>query len=176
MRIGIFGGTFDPIHHGHIHAVAYAIEHASLDQCRIVVAGEPWQKDFVGADAHTRLGWAQLARDEYFPDSSQVIVDDREIKRGGETYTIDTLRELRTEFPDDTLVLIVGEDIPRTMSSWKDSDEVIELAELFIVPRSIFPTSSSYIRQCIAEKKSITGLLPAAIESEIMTKSLYNGH
>ncbi len=175
MRIGVFGGTFDPIHHGHIHAVAYSLEQASLDQCRMIVAGEPWQKDRVNVDAQTRLKWATSARDEYFSENSHVIVDDREIKRGGQTYTIDTLRELQEEFPSDTLVLIVGEDILRTISTWKDSDEVIERAELFIVPRSIFPTSSSYIRECIVEKKPITGLLPAVIEAEILAKSLYNG-
>lgn len=174
MRIGIFGGTFDPIHHGHIHAVAYALEHASLDQCRVVVAGEPWQKDGVAAPASNRLTWARMACEEYFGGNSSVIVDDREITRGGTTYTIDTLRELHEECPNDTLVLIVGEDIPHVISTWKDSDEIIERAELFIVPRTIFPTSSSYIRQCCAEKKPITGLLPAAIEAEILTKSLYN--
>jgi len=174
MRIGVFGGTFDPIHHGHVHAVAYAMEHASLDQCRIIVAGEPWQKDYVSVDAHTRLLWAYVACDEYFSENPNVIVDDREVKRKGATYTVDTLRELHEEFPDDTLVLIVGEDIPRTMSTWKDSDAIIELSELCVVPRSIFPTSSSYIRQCRAEKKSITGLLPAAIEAEIVANSLYN--
>jgi len=174
MRIGIFGGTFDPFHHGHVHAIAYALSEAKLDECRIVVAGEPWQKDFVGASAQMRLSWAQIACDEYFSHNTHVIVDDREVARGEVTYTVDTLRELHGEFPDDTLVLIVGEDIPATMSTWKDPDDIEKLAELFVVPRTIFPTSSSYIRQCCATQKPITGLLPAAIEAEIMTNLLYN--
>ncbi|HMS24630.1 MAG TPA: nicotinate-nicotinamide nucleotide adenylyltransferase [Acidimicrobiia bacterium] len=174
MRIGIFGGTFDPIHHGHIHAIAYAQQEANLDRVLVMVAGDPYHKEMSQVTAEQRYEWVRRACDEYFVDDASVIVDDREIKRKGPTYTIDTLRELKTELPGDSLVLIVGEDIPSQMSTWKESEAIKELAEIFVVPRTIFPTSSSEIRVLAAAKKPITGLLPAVIETEIIKKSLYN--
>lgn len=175
MRIGIFGGTFDPLHHGHIHAIAYALDSAHLDVCRVMVAGQPWQKDGNTANASWRLKMVRESCAQYFGKKSKsVIVDDREITRGGPTYTVDTLREHSAEFPDAQLVLIVGEDIPAMMSTWKDAEDINHLAEIFVVPRSIFPTSSSYIRSSVQAKKPITGLLPPAIEAEILSKSMYN--
>ncbi len=175
MRIGIFGGTFDPVHHGHIHAISYALEEGNLDLVLVMVAGDPYHKEVSNVSAQQRLDWVRRACNEYFPESECVVVDDREIKRAGATYTVDTLRELNTEFPDDSLVLIVGEDIPDQMSSWKEPEEIKTLAEIFVVPRTIFPTSSTEIRELVAGKNPITGLLPAVIEAEIVEKSLYNG-
>ena len=174
MRRGIFGGTFDPIHFGHIHAIAYAIEEANLDIMHVMVAGVPYQKQNISTDSNTRLDWVKAAIEEFYKDRKDVFVDEREILRDGPTYTIDTLREMREEFLGDDLVLVVGEDIVDTISTWNDSEEISELSDLFVVPRSIFPTSSSYIRAALAEKRPITGLLPSAIESEIIQKSLYN--
>lgn len=173
MRRGIFGGTFDPIHFGHIHAIAYAIEEANLDILHVMVAGDPYQKAEVVVGADQRLAWVKTSMDEFYPGRNDVLVDEREINRDGPTYTIDTLREMKEEFLGDELVLVVGEDIVDTISTWNNADEIAEISELFVVPRSIFPTSSTYIRGALHDKKPITGLLPAVIETEIYTNSLY---
>ena len=174
MRRGIFGGTFNPIHHGHIHAIAYALETADLDVIHVMVAGDPYQKNEVVIDSKLRLEWTKLAVEEFYPHRNEIVVDDREVLRSGPTYTIDTLRELQEEFFGDELVLIVGEDIVKSISTWNNADEIAEISEMFVVPRSIFPTSSTYIRTALRDKKPITGLLPASIEAEILSKSLYN--
>jgi nicotinate-nucleotide adenylyltransferase len=173
MRIGIFGGTFDPIHLGHVNAIRYSRDQANLDLIFVVVAGDPYQKDTPGADAAQRLSWVQMACDEAFPDDDSVIVDDREVRRNGPSYTVDTLEEIQAEYPEAELVLIVGEDIPETMSSWKEHDKIGQMAELFVVPRTIFPASSTHIRSCFAENKPLAGVLPAQIETEIREKALY---
>jgi nicotinate-nucleotide adenylyltransferase len=175
MRRGIFGGTFDPIHFGHIHAIAFGLDRFHLDVIHVMIAGDPYHKDVPGADASTRLRWVKEACNEFYANRNDVLVDDREIRRGGQTYTIDTVRELKNEFPNDDLVLLVGEDIPETMSSWKDGDELTKLVEIAVIPRKIFPTSATYIREQCSTKKPVTGLLPAFIEAEIIEKSLYNG-
>lgn len=173
MRRGIFGGTFDPIHFGHIHAIAYSINQANLDILHVMVAGDPYQKTDVFVNASQRLSWVNTSVSEFYPGRQDIVVDEREISRGGPTYTIDTLRDLSEEFRGDELVLVVGQDIVDTISTWNDADEISELSELFVVPRTIFPTSSTYIRAALHDKKPITGLLSAAIETEIYTKSLY---
>lgn len=173
MRIGIYGGTFDPIHFAHLHVIAYALENANLDLCHVVVAGEPWQKKDVGADSKTRLRWVEKSVQDFFPKAKNVIVDDREILRKGETYTIDTLVSFRKEFENDELVLIVGDDIPAKLSTWKDHEKILEMAEMFVVPRSIVPISSSYIRSQASENHTIKGLVPYGVEIDITNDLLY---
>lgn len=173
MRRGIFGGTFDPIHFGHIHAIAYSIQEANLDVLHVMVAGDPYQKTDVFVDSSQRLSWVKTSVNEFYPDRKDILVDEREINRAGPTYTIDTLRELREEFLGDELILVVGQDIVDTIATWNDADEILEISELFVVPRTIFATSSTYIRAALHDRKPITGLLPAVIETEIYEKSLY---
>jgi len=174
VRRGIFGGTFDPIHFGHIHAIAHACDVSKLDAIHIVVAGDPYQKSDLVASAHQRLSWVKAAIREFYPESKKVIVDDREINREGPSYTYDTVMEMKSEYPEDELVLVIGEDIVDTIGSWKETEKLSELVEIFVVPRTIFPTSSTYIRAQLKEKKPVTGLIPSAIEAEIIEKSLYN--
>ncbi len=174
MKIGIFGGTFDPIHNGHIFAIKYALENQQLDQLRVFVAGNPYQKEPPAVDAKQRLEWVESAIAEEFGPEERIIIDDREIHRKGNTYTIDTVRELQAEFKGAKLFLIVGHDILESISSWKDSDELLSKVEPLIVPRNPSDVSSSLIRSLLIEKKPLTGLLPAKIEREIIENSLYN--
>ena len=174
VRRGIFGGTFDPIHFGHIHAIAHSIFQANIEAIHVMVAGEPYQKENLMASAKQRLDWVNMAVGQFFPDNEIVKVDDREVFRDGPTYTIDSIKEIKAEFPEDELILVVGEDIVETIDTWKDSRQVQDLVEVFVVPRSIFPTSSSYIRAQLQQKRPITGLIPNEIEAEIVEKSLYN--
>lgn len=174
MRIGIFGGTFNPIHNGHLNAIKYAKKNADLDKIYVTVAGDPYHKQAPCIDANKRLEWVRSAVASCFEGDDSVLVDDREIVRNKETYTIDTLLEYKTEFTTDKLVLIVGDDIVDQISSWKDSEQIRQLAELFVVPRKIMPISSSDIRVLASQKRSIHGLVPTKIEAEIIEKSLYN--
>lgn len=172
MRLGIFGGTFDPPHNGHLFAIQYALEHAKLDKCLVVVSGDPWMKNNVNVDARTRLTWMKKICENNFDD--KVIVDDREVKRSGPTYTIDTLEELTEQYQDSELVLIVGEDIPPTMDKWKDIEKIRGMVEIFIVPREIVNVSSTQVREVLASNGDLKSLIPAEIEREITEKSLYN--
>lgn len=174
MRIGIYGGTFDPIHNGHLNAIGYAVDNSALDQIRVIVAGNPYQKQPPQANAKLRLEWAQIACGDAYPGRKEIFVDDREVKRPGNTYTIDTVRELEKEFPDSELILVVGEDLPDKIPYWKDGQELLKKVSVFVVPRSLFPASSSHIRNCFAEKKPLAGLLPDKIERDIREKALYN--
>lgn len=181
MRIGIYGGTFNPIHFAHLHDIAYACENADLDICHVVVAGDPWQKPNIEVDAMRRLKWVQTVTSAYFPGGvfesrqkkSQIIIDDREIVREGKTYTIDTLRSLKKQYENDEYVLIVGDDVPENIKTWKDHDEILKMVELFIIPRSIMPISSTYIRDQVKAGKTIRGLVPMAVEIDIFDHFLY---
>lgn len=172
MRLGIFGGTFDPFHIGHVFAIKYALDNAKLDKCLVVVAGDPWQKGNVIADAKTRYYWAKSVCEENFDE--KVIVDDREIKRSGPSYTVDTLEELLKENPSDQLVLIVGYDIPEKMDTWKNIDRIRSISELFVVPRDVIQVSSTEIRDSLRRGESVKSLIPLIVENDIRQKGMYN--
>lgn len=128
MRRGIFGGTFDPIHIAHLSAAEVAYHALALDVVTFLPAGAPWQKsDREVAPAEHRLAMTQLAVAgvDYFE------VDDREVRRPGPTYTIDTLDEM----PDDDITLILGADSAAAISSWHRSSEVLDRVDLAVVPR-----------------------------------------
>ena len=129
MRRGILGGTFDPLHLGHLLAGEIAYRQLGLDEVRFVPAGAPWQKsDRAVSDPMHR--WAMTQRSvagvDYF------VPDEREVERDGWTYTIDTLEEFA---PDDELVLILGADAAAGLPSWHRAADVIERAEIAVAPR-----------------------------------------
>src|SRR5579875_3427853 len=132
-RIGLFGGTFDPIHVGHLVAAVNARHALALDRVVMVVANVPWQK--AGARAVTpaeeRFALVQAA----VGDVPGVEAGRQEIDRGGESYTADTLAEWRERRPDDELFLVVGWDVAAELSTWERLDEVQRLATLVVVNR-----------------------------------------
>ena len=132
-RLGIFGGTFDPPHIGHLVA-AINVRHAlGLDRVLLTVANVPWQK--VGSrpvsPAEDRLAMVEAA----VADVDGLEASGREIARGGESYTIDTLEELLGEDASRQLFVIVGQDAAAGMPTWERCDEVRELATLVVVER-----------------------------------------
>ncbi|TWT70949.1 nicotinate (nicotinamide) nucleotide adenylyltransferase [Crateriforma conspicua] len=200
MRIGVFGGSFDPVHLGHLWIAESAIETLGLDQLRwIPTAKSPLKQDRQAAADETRVAMLRLA----LGGASQHVVDDREIRRGDVSYTVDTLSELKEEFPDDDLVLIVGSDLVPTLPKWRRLQDILSLADLSVFHRGGEPpidfggleqalgasvvgrlkgslvevprieVSSSEIRQRIADGKSIRFRVPHAVEVLIRTESLY---
>ncbi|MCD8211768.1 MAG: nicotinate (nicotinamide) nucleotide adenylyltransferase [Oscillospiraceae bacterium] len=128
MKIGIFGGTFDPPHLGHMDAAAAAVEQLELDKLLFMPAGIPPHKETAGGAApEQRLHMVELMADGMaMPDI--VEVSSMEIRREGKSYTVDTLRQLRLEYPDDELWLLMGTDMFMTLPDWREPDEIMKMA------------------------------------------------
>jgi nicotinate-nucleotide adenylyltransferase len=191
MRIGIMGGTFDPIHHGHLVAaeeVRYAFR---LDKVVFVPAGRPWQKDERGVTpAELRYEMTKRAVE----GEPSFEVSRMEIDRSGPTYTIDTLRGYRACAPQAELFFITGADAISQILSWKDADDALELATFVAVTRpahdlgEIGPRvrerveileipalaiSSTDIRRRVAEGRPVRYLVPDAVGRFIDEHGLY---
>lgn len=138
-RIGVFGGTFDPIHVGHLVAAVNARHAACLDRVLLVVANEPWQK--AGrwmTPALDRLALVEAALE----DVEGLEASDLEIARGGVSYTADTLSELHVLHPGAELALVVGADVAAQLATWERVDEVAARATLVVVNRPGIPRPS----------------------------------
>ncbi len=112
--IGIFGGTFDPVHFGHLRAAVETRELLKLEDFRLLPAGTPPHRSNTVASATHRLAMLRLAVSE----QSGFTVDDREVRRGGNSYMVDTLREIRNETGDSPLILMIGQDASNVLDSW----------------------------------------------------------
>ncbi|WP_072313363.1 nicotinate-nucleotide adenylyltransferase [Agrococcus sp. Marseille-P2731] len=129
-RLGIMGGTFDPIHHGHLVAASEVAQHFELDEVVFVPTGEPYQKrDVTPSEDRYLMTVVATASNPRFK-VSRVDVD-----RDGPTYTIDTLRDLRAQHPDADLFFITGADAFASIVEWKDADELWRLAHFVAVTR-----------------------------------------
>ena len=131
-RIGILGGTFDPVHVGHLALARAARDALALDEVRFVPTAHSWQKGAAGADARQRLAMVRLA----ISSSPGFAVDAREVERGGSSYTIDTLQALRAELgPKPSLVLLIGSDQLRNLWSWRRANELLDYAHIACTQR-----------------------------------------
>lgn len=135
-RIGVMGGTFDPIHHGHLVAASEVQQSFELDEVVFVPTGQPWMKEGVSAAEHRYLMTVIATASNPRFTTSRV-----DIERGGTTYTIDTLRDLRKQHPDADLFFITGADAVAQIVEWKDMDELWELAHFVAVSRPGHPLS-----------------------------------
>jgi nicotinate-nucleotide adenylyltransferase len=191
QRIGVFGGTFDPPHIGHLAVAAECRDRLDLDRMLLVVAGEPWQK--VGArevsPAPVRLDLTAAAVEAY----PGLEVCDLEVRRPGPSYTADTLEALGDRHRGAELFVLLGADAARGVPTWERVDQVIERATLVVcardggfgdlpsgvawrrvtVPR--IDVSSSDIRDRVAEGRSIEVLVPPAAALLIGELALYRG-
>ncbi|MGO2747973.1 nicotinate-nucleotide adenylyltransferase [Microbacterium sp.] len=129
-RIGVMGGTFDPIHHGHLVAASEVAHSFGLDEVVFVPTGHPWQKSNVTESEHRYLMTVIATA-----SNPQFTVSRVDINREGPTYTIDTLRDLKAERPDAELFFISGADAVAQILSWRDHDELWELAHFVAVSR-----------------------------------------
>jgi len=129
--IGVFGGTFDPIHFGHLRPALDVLEGLGLEQIRFIPCGQPPHRQLPVANAAQRLAMVQLA----IQDHPDFVADDREITRTGPSYMVDTLVSLRQEIPDKTFCLIVGMDAFCEFDTWKNWQEIMALANLIVIHR-----------------------------------------
>jgi nicotinate-nucleotide adenylyltransferase len=129
--IGLFGGTFAPIHHGHLRLALEVRERLALDRVHLIPAGTPPHRQAPGISAQRRLDWVRLA----CGNERGLVVDDREVRREGRSYTFDTLSGLRAEMPDASLVLMLGDDAANQFHTWHRWQEIPELAHLLFVER-----------------------------------------
>jgi nicotinate-nucleotide adenylyltransferase len=195
-KVGVLGGTFDPIHVGHLAAASAAIECANLDRVLFVPSAQPPHRAAALAPAGDRLEMCRLA----IAGEPRFEVSDVEIRRGGRSYTVDTLRELKRIQPADELFLILGWDAARLLRTWRDPKTVIDLASIVIISRpgtnaphqadfveagldsgrftfcglqTTPDVSGSEVRRSIGRGESVAGKVPAQVEQYIAAHHLY---
>lgn len=133
--LGIFGGTFTPIHHGHLRLALELRERLGLESVRLLPSGRPPHRAAPQVSAEKRLAWVRLA----VADEPGLLVDDRELRRHGPSYTYHSLAQLRAELPDRPLVLLLGDDAANSFHTWHRWQQIIELAHLVFVERPYEP-------------------------------------
>lgn len=188
MKIGILGGTFDPVHNGHLALARAAFEQFQLDKVLFVPALNPPHKmerhDFAPAADRYRMVELALKNEPHFE------LSDLEFKRAGTSYTVDTLREFEKQYPKAKPYLILGADSLEKFSTWKEPEEIKKRAHLVVANRPDFtvkksegvtllsmqdvPVSSTEIRSRLAKGERLgNAFLPSAVEDYILKRQLY---
>lgn len=190
VRLGVMGGTFDPIHHGHLVAASEVAHLFSLDEVVFVPTGQPWQKDEREVSpAEARYLMTVIAT----ADDPRFTVSRADVDRTGPTYTVDTLRDLHAERPDAELFFITGADALASILTWRDPEEVLALAHLVGVTRPGHDASAAHLpagaativevpalaisstdcRERVARGAPISYLVPAGVDRFIAKTGLY---
>lgn len=188
LRIGVLGGTFDPPHRGHLAVMQAVRSVLSLHQLLLVVANDPWLKsgDQQVSSAADRLALTRALVDD---NDGSVVVSDLEIRRGGPSYTVDTLRELRQLHPDAHLFLIIGADLVGQFDTWREPETIERLATVVVVDRpgsqlvlrtgwehvELEPVdvSSTDIRRRVRAGEDVSALTTSAVARRIGELGLY---
>lgn len=140
--IGIFGGTFDPVHYGHIKPALYVKQALGLEQLCFVPNRSPPHRAEPWLSVEQRLYLLKAALRVIADDSPEVVVDERELKRDGPSYMVDTLSSFKHDFPDETLCLIIGMDAFFGITSWFKWRSLFELCHLVVIGRPGFDQNS----------------------------------
>lgn len=152
MTIGIFGGTFDPIHIGHLRTALELREHLHLDAMHLMPCGDPVHRDTPLTSAAHRLAMVRLA----VAGEPGLVADDREIARGGASYTIDTLGDMRREQgAEQPLCLCIGMDSLLSLASWKRWRELTDIAHVVVAARPGWqPPGEGEVAQWVAQRRT----------------------
>jgi nicotinate-nucleotide adenylyltransferase len=189
QRFGLFGGAFNPIHLGHLLVAQAAMEELELDRLFFIPACQsPFKQGIQTAPAELRLQWLRLA----LAGKTNYIVDDQEIRRGGVSYTIETVRDYAKKFPHATLFCLIGADNVPTLNKWAESNELAKLVEFAAIPRlgkiavdfpqpfrgrmlKGFPLeiSSSEIRARVKADRPIEAMVPPFVAQAICDAGIY---
>jgi nicotinate-nucleotide adenylyltransferase len=185
--IGLFGGSFDPVHLGHVKLARAAIEQFSLFRLYVIPAFQPPHKPTTVASFDHRMAMTDLA----FSGWPEIEVSDLERRRGGISFTIDTVKELRGLHPDAELYLLVGSDTSEDLPQWKNPRQLAQLARLLVARRPGHPvdvqpfwryeeidmkpvdTSATEIRQAVRRGRSIEACVPKEVAEYIRQNRLY---
>ena len=192
MKIGLFGGTFDPIHNGHLIIAEWVREELQLEKIIFIPAGDPphKQENNITSIKH-RLAMVNLAIEK----NEKFSLSDIEAKKAGKSYTVETLRTLQNKFSSQTnLFWIIGSDSLLDLPNWFQPDEIVRLAQIIVYPRTNYPVneaavrfknrvlyvdsplidiSSTLIRDRIRQEKSVRYLLPESVLNYIRRENLY---
>jgi len=184
-RIGLFGGSFDPPHVGHLQLARTALEHLALDELCWVPAGQPWQRKhrLAGSAHRAAMVGAAIAGEPRF------LLDERELRRSGPSYTLDTVRELQAERPDAELYLLIGEDQYQRLPTWHAWRQLVGRVTLAVagrgavrppppaleavphrverLPMPPVDVSATAIRAHLAAGGPAQGLVPAMVPAEV---------
>ncbi|MFN3409369.1 MAG: nicotinate-nucleotide adenylyltransferase [Limisphaerales bacterium] len=191
QRLGIYGGSFDPVHNGHLLVARAAREELALDRLFFVPAAQsPFKTDAEPAPAAARLRLLRLALAGW----SWCAVDEQEVRRAGVSFTVDTLRDYAARFPGVALFYLIGADNVPTLPQWRAAEELARLAEFVVVPRPgetavplpppfrgrtlrgwPFGVSSSEIRARLRGGLPVDHLVPAAVAEALAHNPLYLG-
>jgi nicotinate-nucleotide adenylyltransferase len=207
MRIGVLGGSFDPVHHGHLGVARAVADALALDEVWLVPAAQaPLKNAGVRADGEDRLEMLRraVAELEEREGERRLRVSDIELRRGGVSYTAETLRRLRAERPTDAFTWIIGADQLARLGSWREPEALAELADWAAYARPGYPwietvspvsppvpglrvtriepvgglwqISSSEVRERLRKGESLAGLAPDKVIEYIREKGLYAAH
>jgi nicotinate-nucleotide adenylyltransferase len=188
-RIGLFGGSFDPVHLGHLLVAQAALEELQLSRLFFIPASQsPFKPDTQPAPGALRLRMLRLA----LAGQTQVEVDDQELKRGGTSFTIDTVRDYVARYPSGNIFYLIGADHIAQLPKWREANELARLVEFVVIPRpgsapvtaqppfrlrplQGFPlgVSSSQIRARVRTGLPIEPLVPPAVAEAIRISRLY---
>lgn len=189
QRIGLFGGTFDPPHIGHLVTAVNVRHSLGLEQVIMMVANDPWQKQGTRAisPASDRIALVRAA----VSGVDGLIAGDDEIRRGGPSFTADTLAQLAAKYPDAELFTILGDDAASGLSTWSRIDEVVARSQLVVVDRPGAPVtppsefkwlrvesprleiSSTDLRARFSDGRPLDYLLSKPVLDEIYARRLY---
>ena len=173
MKIGIFGGSFDPIHNGHLMLASSAQLELELDKVIFVPCNIPNYGDkVILTDVEDRIAMVSKCMDGVNFDICLI-----DIERKGISYTIDTVKDLKKRFPDDELFLIIGPDCVEDFHKWKDYEQIKKYAKPMFAMQDFYCPSiairGTLIRKLVKEKMSIKGLVPEKVEKYIKEFELY---